>query len=175
MRNVFAAALFAATISLPLVAQDYPKGEAFGGYQYLRWGGGNPAVNANGWNASVAGNVNEVVGVAADFSGAYKTLNGVSVDTYTYTFGPVISLNHEGKVNPFVHALFGGTHIGASLAGFGSSSVNGFAMLYGGGAHVKLNRNFALPGVQAERVYYHCSGKSFKNKLGILTGILFGL
>jgi len=116
MRKLFAAALFVGTISLPLVAQDYPKVEAFGGYQYLRLGGGNPAVNANGWNASVAGNVNEVVGVAADFSGAYKTINGVSVDTYTYTFGPVISLNHEGKVNPFVHALFGGTHIGASLA-----------------------------------------------------------
>ncbi len=173
MRKLFAAALFVGTISLPLVAQDYPKVEAFGGYQYLRLGGGNPAVNANGWNASVAGNVNEVVGVAADFSGAYKTLNGVSVDTYTYTFGPVISLNHEGKVNPFVHALFGGTHIGASLAGFGSSSVNGFAMLYGGGADVKLNRSFALRVVQADWVYYHVSGNSSKKNLRISTGIVF--
>lgn len=174
MRKTLAAIFLFGLCSLPLLAQDYPKVEVFGGYQYLRLGGDNPAINANGWNASVAANLNKTLGIAADFSGAYKTVFGVSVKTYSYTFGPVISFNHEGKVNPFAHALFGGNHVGAYLAGFNgvSASTNGFTMMYGGGADVKVSRRFAIRVAQADWVYYRISGNNSSRNLRISTGIV---
>jgi hypothetical protein len=36
------------------VAQDYPKAEIFGGYQFSR----QNSSNLNGWNASLTGNFN---------------------------------------------------------------------------------------------------------------------
>jgi hypothetical protein len=57
-------------------------------------------VNANGRNGSLKGNFNRWVGLAADFSGAYK--NGQHVNTYM--FGPVFSA-HSDKMTPFAHCL----------------------------------------------------------------------
>lgn len=163
-------------LSFPLTAQDYPKALVFAGYQYLHLGGSDPTVNANGWNASLTGNFNHWLGLTADFSGAYKTINvgGVNVDTkvYSYTGGPVVSLNSGGTVNPFVHALFGGAHASASLSGVGSGSDNGFTMMYGGGADVKLNKAFALRG-QVDWVYYRFSGVSESHNVRLSTGIVF--
>jgi len=155
--------------SLPVVAQDVPRAEVFGGYQFTRLEGG---VNANGWNASVTGNASRWFGVAADFSGLYKSISGVNVNAYTYTFGPVISFNREGPVNPFVHALFGGAHLSASIPGIGSGSTSGFTMMFGGGADAKLNRNFAVRVVQADWVYYRFSGTSSSKNLRLSTGIV---
>jgi hypothetical protein len=126
-----------------LAAQDYPRAEAFGGYQFTHLGGGGD-VNLNGWNASVTGNLNKTFGVTGDFSGAYKTISGVSAHVYTYAGGPVVSFNHDGKINPFVHGLFGGARFGASLSGVGSGVTNGFTMMLGGGADAKLNERFAV-------------------------------
>src|SRR5258708_15948847 len=112
------------------MGQDYAKAEVFGGYQYLHMGGSGTDINANGWNASLTGNFNSWFGVAADFSGAYKTISGIDTKVYTYAGGPVVSLNSGGKVNPFVHALFGGATTSASLSVFGSHSPNVFPMLF---------------------------------------------
>lgn len=46
------------------VAQAAPRAEIFGGYQYTHFDGGP---NANGWNASLTGNVNSWFGITADF------------------------------------------------------------------------------------------------------------
>jgi len=139
MRHFVILALSLSLFSLPLAAQETPKAEIFGGYQFTRLEGG---VNANGWNASLTGNISPWFGVAGDFSGTYKSEGGVSASVYTYTFGPVISLNHKGDVNPFVHALFGGARLGASISGVGSGSTSGFTMMVGGGVDAKLNRRF---------------------------------
>src|SRR5258708_36696045 len=93
-------------LSLPLMAQDYPKAEVFGGYQYLHLGGSGTDINANGWNASLTGNFNSWFGVAADFSGAYKTISGIDTKVYTSAGGPEVSLNSVAKLNPFSRALF---------------------------------------------------------------------
>ena len=142
-------------LSFPLMAQDseddYPKAEVFGGYQYTYVGGrGSVSPSLNGWNASLTGNFNSWFGLAADFSGAYKTISGVPVRVYTYSGGPVVSLNSRGKVNPFVHALFGGTHASASLGGLGPNDANGFTMMIGGGADFKLSKVLAVRLIQAD-------------------------
>jgi hypothetical protein len=140
MRKLFILIALGGLLSFPLMAQDDPKAEVFGGYQYLRLnnvGGcgdsnGCPNANSNGWDASVTGNFSSHFGVTGDFGGAYGTVQGFSLHTYTYTGGPVVSF-HEGKVNPFVHALFGGVH--ESVSGSkgdetASISKTGFTMLY---------------------------------------------
>jgi len=171
--------VFVGLLSFPLMAQDYPKAEVFGGYQYLHLGGSGTDVNFNGWNASLTGNFNSWFGVTADFSGSYKTINvgGVNVDTkiYSYTGGPVVSLNSRGKVNPFVHALFGGAHVSGSASvegASGSASDNGFTMMFGGGVDVKVNRALAVRLVQADWVSYRFSGVSENHNVRVSTGIV---
>ena len=171
MRKLLVLALLVGLFSLPVMAQDYPKAEIFGGYQYLHLGGSGTDVNANGWNASLTGNFNDWFGVVGDFSGSYKTVSGVSASVYSYTGGPVVSLNHKGKVNPFVHALFGGAHVGAGYSG-ASASENGFTMMFGGGADVKLNQTFAYRLFQADWVSYRFNGVSENSNVRISTGIV---
>jgi hypothetical protein len=171
--------LFLGLVSLPVMAQDYPKAEVFGGYQYLRLGG-DAGENLNGWNAAFTGNFSKPFGLAADFSGAYKTVSveGVNVNAkvYSYTGGPVFRLNAGGKVDPFVHALIGGAHLtGSASGGGGSASVgmNGFTMMFGGGADVKLNNVFALRVPQVDWVYYRFSGQSESHNVRLSAGIVF--
>jgi len=169
MRNFVIFGLLLGLVSLPALAQDFPKAEIFGGYQFTRLEGG---INANGFNASLTGNANRWFGVAADFSGTYKTISGINASVYTYTFGPVVSANHEGVVNPFVHALFGGAHLGASVSGIGSGTANGFTMMFGGGADAKVSRHFAVRVIQADWVYYRFSGMSSNKNVRVSTGIV---
>ena len=156
--------------------EDTPKAEVFGGYQYSRVNIAGTGINFNGWNASVTGNFNKYFGVAADFSGAYHSETGGSVNAYTYTFGPVLSLNHEGTINPFVHALFGGAHATLSASGVGSAGTSGFAMQMGGGADARISSRFAIRVIQADWVYYHFSDlgsqASLSKNVRISTGIV---
>ncbi len=171
MQKFLVLVVFLGVVSLPLMAQDYPKAEIFGGYQYLHLGNGAD-VNANGWDASLTGNFTKSFGVTGDFSGSYKTIEGVSAKIYSYTGGPVVNLNAGGKVNPFVHALFGGAHFGASLSGEGSGSTNGFTMMMGGGVDAKVNRAIAVRVIQADWVYYHFSGDSESHNVRVCAGIV---
>jgi hypothetical protein len=168
-----------------MAQENTPKAEIFGGYQYTRMGVSSSGFNLNGWNGSVTGNLNKWLGVTADFSGAYKNVSAsasglsASVDfkSYTYTFGPVVSLNHEGAFNPFVHALFGGVRasVSGSASGFGSMSAseNGFAMLMGGGADARLTKHVAVRLVQADWLHYSFSGISGNSNARISTGLVF--
>jgi hypothetical protein len=186
MQKFLVLVVFLGLFSLPLMAQDSPKAEVFGGYQYLHTGdiesvSGN-SQNFNGWDASATGYFHKHLGVQGDFGGAYATISGVSAHIYTYTGGPVVSLNAGGKVNPFVHALFGGVRLGLSESGV-SVSENGFAMMFGGGVDVKATRAIALRLFQADWVYYHFGRNtvggetipsfSQSNNVRIATGIVF--
>ena len=164
MQKLVSLLVLVGLFSFSLMAQDNPKVEVFGGYQYLRLGGDFGGINANGWNASLTGNFNKYLGVAGDFSGAYKN----SAHLYSYTVGPVVSLNSGGKVNPFVHALFGGAPLGG-----GGASENGFTMMFGGGADAKLSKAIAVRVIQADWVSYRFSGVNFNKNVRISTGIVF--
>jgi hypothetical protein len=164
MQKFLVLIVFLGLLSIPLMAQDHPKAEVFGGYQYLHLGGDFGGINTNGWNASITGNFNDWFGVTGDFSGVYKD----SAHIYSYTGGPVVSLNSSGKVNPFVHALFGGSNFG----GGGSSSVNAFTMMFGGGADVKVAGAFAVRLIQADWVYYRNSGVGESHNVRISSGVV---
>jgi len=158
--------------SLAAFAQETgptPKAEIFGGYQYTRFDGG---VNANGWDTAVTGNLNNWFGIAADFSGAYKSQNGASFNNYTYTFGPVVSWRHNETFTPFAHFLAGGFRASAAFGGL-SGSDNGFAMMFGGGVDVKATRRVAVRAIQFDWLSLHSNGSSDNNNMRISTGLLF--
>src|SRR5258705_1787977 len=173
MRKLMGLALLVSLFSLAAFAQEggsTPKAEIFGGYQYTRFDGG---LNANGWNTSITGNLNNWFGIAADFSGAYKSQNGVSFNNYTYTFGPVASYRHNETFTPFAHFLAGGARASASISGVGSGSANAFAMMFGGGLDVKASKRVALRAVQFDWLSLHSNGASDNNNMRLSTGILF--
>jgi len=58
---------------------------------------------------------------------------GVSLNTYTYLFGPRLTLRNPSKINPFAQALLGGSRI---TVGSGGGSTNQFAYSVGGGVDI---------------------------------------
>jgi hypothetical protein len=170
MRKHIGLVLLIGLFSLVAVAQENaPRTEVFGGYQFTRFDGGT---NANGWNTSLTGNVNNWFGVAADFSGAYASPSGVSFHDYTYTFGPVVSLRNNEKFTPFAHFLAGGHHASASFAGVSASS-SGFAMMFGGGVDVNASQHLAFRAVQFDWLSLRGSGATSNNNMRLSTGLLF--
>jgi len=158
MRKFIGLALFVGLVAMAGSAQETPKPEVFGGYQFTSLDGWH----ANGWNGAASMYINHWLGVTGDFSGAYKT----GENFHTYTFGPVVSMHH-GAFTPFAHGLFGGAH--ASSGGVGDS---GFAMLFGGGVDVG-RKAFAIRAVQADWFITRFNGFTDKNNVRVSTGILY--
>ncbi len=169
MRKFLVIAMLAAVIGLPLWAQDNPKAEIFGGYEYLRInpGSGAPGQNNNGWNAALTGNLSPNFGITADFAGAYKSIAGVRVSTYTFLFGPTLASRSNDKVTPFAHALLGGAH--ASAAGSGESA---FAMALGGGIDYKAGESVAIRIGQFDYLMTRF-GSSTQNNFRYSAGVVF--
>ena len=168
MRQLIGLILFCSVCSFWAAAQNTPKAEIFGGYQYTRFDGG---VDTNGWNAALTGNLNRWFGITADFSGAYKTISGVDFRQYTYTFGQTISSRRNEVIRPFAHALFGGFHDSASLSGISSSS-NGFVMYVGGGLDVKLTHRLAVRAAQIDWMSLRANGSTDNNNFRYSAGIV---
>jgi hypothetical protein len=170
VRKVLAIGILFGLCSLAAMAAepDYPKGEFFGGYQYSHLEGG---VNANGFDFAVNGNFNSYFGITADLGSAFTTQNGVSFHNYTYTFGPQLSLRAHRAYTPFVHALLGGDHASATVAG-ASATGNGFALLGGGGVDFNFNKYMAFRG-GADWMWMHSNGTSSSKNVRMLMGVVF--
>ena len=106
-------------------------------YSYFRLGGSG-GLNQNGVSGSVAYNPKSWLGIVGDVGGYHASPGGVSVNTYTYLFGPRVTLRNPSKFNPFAQALFGGSRISSG----GSNSQ--FAYSLGGGVDIGLLPHMAL-------------------------------
>jgi hypothetical protein len=167
MRKLFTITFLFLLAASAAMAQEFPRVEAFGGYQYTNLDG----TSVNGWNGAVTGNLNHWFGVTGDFSGAYKSASGVDFRNYTYTFGPTITSRRGQFLTPFAHALFGGFHTSASFAGI-SGTGNGFAMLIGGGMDVKVSNHLAVRPVQFDWAGFRANGGSSNNNFRYSGGIV---
>jgi len=158
MKKSFVLIFLVSLLSLASRAQD--KFEVFGGYQYLHTGNitvdgqSDPGSSQgfNGWDASATGYFNKFLGVTGDFGGAYATVDGVSGHVYTYTGGPVAAFR-VGKINPFVHVLFGGVHLTGSESGV-SVSRTGFTTMVGGGVDYKVIKPISIRVIDVDWIYY---------------------
>src|SRR4051812_16706232 len=162
--------LFFATI-LPLhsIAQDAPRAEVFGGFQYFRAGTGTGSINdfnLNGWDASLSGYFNRYLGVTADFSGAYGSpeILGVPIHTklHTFMFGPVLRLPNPTHLTPFVHALGGAAHTSANALGIDAGSTDA-AWALGGGVDLNIAPIISVRLGQADFLQIRSNGTNQNN------------
>ena len=109
-------------------------------YSYFRLGGSG-GINQNGVSGSVAYNPNRWLGIVGDFGGYHASPLGVSLNTYTYLFGPRLTLRNPSKINPFAQALLGGSRI---TVGSGGGSANQFAYGIGGGVDIGVLPHLAF-------------------------------
>jgi opacity protein-like surface antigen len=147
------------------LAQNVPKVDVFGGYQYTRVDTGIPGVgsiNLNGWNAALDGYFTKYLGVSADFSGAYGSPFGVSTKLHTFMFGPIVRFPNSSKITPFAHALFGGGHLSASFGGLSGGETD-FAWAAGGGLDANISSRFAVRLAQADFLQTRIGGENQNN------------
>jgi hypothetical protein len=109
-------------------------------YSYFRLGGSG-GLNQNGVSGSVAYNPNRWLGIVGDAGGYHASPGGGSFNTYTFLFGPRVTLRNPTKVNPFGQFLIGGSRL---TAGNGGGSSNQFAYSVGGGVDIGLLPHLAL-------------------------------
>jgi hypothetical protein len=158
---VLVAVLVLAPVSL--WAQD-AKADVFGGFSWLSIGGGTGGrVNPVGWQASVAGHMNNRFSIVGDFGGQYK--DGVKL--YEYLGGPRIT-HRLDKASVFGHAMFGGHRQSDSTA-----SASGFTMAYGGGIDVTASENMAIRVIQFDWTPSKESGIWEKNIIRMGFGVVF--
>jgi hypothetical protein len=124
------------------------KADASIGYSYFRLGSSG-GFNQNGVSGSVAYYPHDWFGVVGDVGGYHATETlltpagpvSVSLNTYTYLFGPRVILRNPSKINPFAQALFGGSRV---TVGSGGGSSNQFAYSVGGGADIGILPRLAV-------------------------------
>jgi hypothetical protein len=175
-------------------ADESGKYETFLGYSLVRFNPHSgcsvsdcvssflPQFNANGGDGQFVYNVHHNFGVVFDLGAVTKgELNQTAIDTTVLNFvvGPRYTYrHHESRFQPFVQALFGGSHATSSthlniLGGeivtpqiFPPIVVNpnlpitarlvesrtGFAMLAGGGLDIKINKHMTFRPIGAD--YY---------------------
>ena len=171
MYRILAVLALATILPLHVLAQDAPRAEVFGGFQYFRANSGTDVqnldhFNLNGWDASLSGYFNRYLGVTADSSGAYGSpeLLGVPIHTklHTFMFGPVLRFPNPTHITPFVHALGGGAHTSADSQGVTSADTSA-AWAVGGGLDLNMARIFAIRLAQVDYLQTRTGGDSQNN------------
>jgi len=190
MRTVVRRAVWLLLLPLPLMGQydvaprPTPKAELFGGYSYIRLEG----MDLQGWNFSLAGNVNKNLGIVADASGHYNrdtTTDSLGrteskLNFHTFLAGPRVTERSLKWLTPYAHALFGMTRVNGEVtftpAGGAAISTNndqtGFAMTLGGGLDINVSDSVFYRLLQAD--YYLIRADKLKHEgLRLSAGILF--
>ena len=137
MKKLLILLLAVSAFAIPSRAQSV---DASVSYSYFRLGGSG-GLNQNGISGSLAYNPNRWLGIVGDVGGYHASPSGVSVNTYTYLFGPRLTLRNPTKINPFAQVLFGGSRI---TIGSGGGSNNQFAYSLGGGVDFGLLPHLAF-------------------------------
>lgn len=173
MRN----SLMACALSLLLltagvsVAQNYPQFEVPLGFSLVNI---HPealnSFNLFGGGGGLVYNFSPLIGIKADVMGYAQGGNqhfvegghvsgNVSGNLFTYLFGIQVK-KHNGKIQPFGEALFGGAHTNfyaniCKIIGCGADNGgnSGFAMEYGLGLDVPLTKSIQLRPVEVDYLY----------------------
>jgi outer membrane immunogenic protein len=170
---LFGFALFATGIAQ---AQETRGMEISGQYQYVRInpGQGAPSSSCQGAGGTFAVNLTRWVGVVGDVGGCKITglPAGSASHEINYLFGPRLAYHNYGRFTPYAQVLLGGETLSATVTGFPSSSVNTFAMTFGGGADFTLTHHLAFRAIQVEYLYTHFSGAK-QNNLRLQSGLVY--
>lgn len=189
MTRLILAAALVFLAAVPMFGQaDSPKYELALGYSYR--GTRNPGLSlfqvrippdwesANGWALSFTRNLHKNIGVTADFAGQY----GPRLGPFSYFFGPTFREIHnfsshqflfgprfffrEGRVTEYAHTL-----VGFARTDGGNSETN-FAMGFGGGVQVRLNRRWSVRAIQADFIPEKRTN-AWRHHVRLQTGVVF--
>lgn len=121
----------------------------------------------NGFQAEFNQNVTRHIGIVTSFSGTYKNSGYVdgnsgnvynaSVQRYNLMIGPRYNWRAE-NVTPFVHGLFGVSHIRAAFDDR-TRSATAFAMAFGGGLDVHAGEHIDVRVIQVDYLPTFFNGK----------------
>jgi hypothetical protein len=148
---VVASAVVALAV-FPLWADDAPRLQVFGGYSVGSIQAPYQGASLyRGWNASVEQRVFWKISAVADFAGHYGTENElVKNRIHSASFGPKLTLRN-GRISPFVHALFGASRMSADAGGPAFTSTS-FTMTAGCGVDYRITPRLAVRLFQADYV-----------------------
>jgi len=175
MKKLLYGTALCSLFSCCLMAQDAPKADLFFGYSFLRFNSAQtiPAFTGNGGIGTFAWNFNNHIGMEAELGGYHNgNVNDYHFDTttFSYLFGPRLSLGRSRTIDPYFHILWGGQHASTSIASDSilvtnpllapgttpperyKASSNAFAMAVGGGLDIKLSKMIVLRPAQID--YY---------------------
>ena len=108
MKRLLLLSLGLLIFALPSRAQS--SFDASVGYSYFHLGGGAD-LSQNGISGSIAYKPIPFLGIVGDFGGYHASPGGVSLDTYTFLFGPRIIVHNPSNITPFVQFLAGDGHV----------------------------------------------------------------
>ena len=136
-------------LSTCAMAQEVPRLQVFGGYSYLRFEsktfGFASGSNLNGWNASVAWNINRNFGGIAELSGQYNS----QLNLRDFAAGPQFLLPQGNKIF-FAHVLFGKGRTFINQGGGVGDTQR--AYVAGGGIDLAFRHRLDIRVVQADFV-----------------------
>jgi hypothetical protein len=177
--------LMVAGFARPAAAQDGPKVELSGGYNWLT---AKPSDEDEwtkfpaGWYFDVAGNVNNSVGIVGQITGNYKTFDDEDVDNFKvklHTFMAGVRGSSAGRVRGFGQFLVGAAKLKGSVPGFSVSETDP-AIQLGGGVNVMGSSNIGFrAGVDYLRVFTKEEGdvigskgtNGFRFNVGVVIGL----
>ena len=142
--------------------------------------------NVLGWNAGATVRVTDFLGVTADFSGYYRSLDPIDIDgsdveanlsIHSFLFGPRF-VRRGQLMRPFAHALFGFGRLDATAKADSESTEfddTNFAGSIGGGLDVVVHPKVSIRAIQID---YFPLRQSFRETLTLNnfrwgTGIVF--
>ena len=156
MRTTSAAAVLGVLVlgAVSAKADDSGKVGLFGGYSFTRSDG----QTYHGWNGTLTYRLGTRLGLDADLSGHYASIDSSDTSLFTYAAGPRYQLL-QGKTGVFLHALAGRTRAKASVAPISgveiSVSQTSTAVLLGGGLDWSLGTHW---GVRLQGDYFGVDG-----------------
>lgn len=126
-------------------AQDTPKVEVSGGYQYAAFkASGDDSFEKfpAGWYADVAFNATPIFAIVGNVGGNYKTIDDedFTLKVHEFLLGVRLGSHSNAHVVPFGQVLVGGGHLKASGGG-DSISESRLSFLVGGGVNVMASRS----------------------------------
>jgi opacity protein-like surface antigen len=137
--------VFAGVLSAQEGTPRFEVGATYSGV-HLNAANNNGQRTSNGGSASFEYNINNYLGVVADFGGYANTRSGIDDKFITYMFGPRLNWRHK-RFNPYVQSLFGA---GYAWSGPSNNNQNAFTFAIGGGLDYGLTKRIAIKPLQVE-------------------------
>lgn len=146
MRTCLLTVIATLCLAAPAFAQDTPrdtpKVEIAAGYSLLH--DQEPHENLHGWIASITGNLNPWLGLAAEFGKNATTVEGdAHYDVLAFMVGPRFTLRRSPKATPYAQFMVGSHHAHVDFGG-DDEDETGFAWQTGAGVDVWFNDKAGL-------------------------------